>query len=1662
MVVAYMVPLGLASQPTASAQPTPRADRAYIENRGQIGDQHGKPNHDVRFLITRPGLNIQLRNNGFSYDSYVVDRCELPIDSTDHMLPSKFRDRPKEEITYHFHRVDIDLVGANPKPVITATGASADYLNYYTHITEQVHGEQGATDVRGYAKVTYHDIWPGIDMEWFMDDRERPEYQFVVRPGGDVASIQWRYRGANRTELTADAIVMHVQHGPIRETLPRSYVQSTGKSVDIRYRAFGDDTYGFTMLPTDLAFADETVVIDPLPELRWGTYYGGQYDDAASDVAVSSDNSIVLAGSTTSKTNIATVDSHQPQIGGWFTSSSREDAYFAKFSAVGQRLWATYYGGSSGDWIASIAIASNGDIVVAGSTESDTGIAVAGSHQPTFSNGGRDAFLAKFSTNGVRQWSTYIGGNDYDVANAVATSSNGDIILVGKSSSDNGIATPGCHLSTTAGYDAFVAKFSASGDRRWGTYYGSATNLGLTVATAVATTSANEIVVCGQTNSTTGIATTGSHQTALGGDKDAFVAKFSADGLRLWGTYYGGSANEYVGGNGLVVTPNDDILIGGSTSSTTSIATSGTHQLALGGREEAFLARLSTTGLRKWGTYFGGVDGDYINALDVTNDGDIVAGGFTESTSAIATSGGYQPTYGGGDWLMRTGDGFLARFSATGRQQWGTYVGGGSGEALTAIAATANDDIVVAGGTDYTVPIATSGCHQPTRGGSFDAFLALFHGPQPPCTRPPITIRSDGQGGSCVGGVISFTAISDTGTLVRWALPGRGILVSGKLTDVSIPVRWSSAGTDTMRVRVMRKADTTCYRDTAIIVTVNPLPSSAINGPTTLCANGRGRYRVPFVAGRTYRWRTSVRGTMQGSASTDSIIVLWGAPGIDTVFLRETTVATGCLKDTFLLVNVEPYPNVTITGPTSLCLPDANGARYSIPQGSTGTEYTWSIDPPTMGVVVSGQPSNQISVNWTAVGNATLRLRTIGPSPAFCVVDTSYNVVIQDTLQPTVTSATGFTTCQGDSIVLDAGAGYRDYVWYVGQVVVDTGRYLRTRKAETFIVRVSSVSGCSGHSAPVTTIVHARPTAAVKESPAGTLTVKTDATSPTFQWYDAGSAPWKQLNGETRELFVPTVSGSYGVEVTNTLTGCVERSESYAITVAPPPPDLQATAVAPIVQVCAGEQAALVVRVEGGRKPYRYTWREGAMTLGSTDSTQTLVPTTSTTLTCEVTDADETRDTVEIAITVRPLPDAIAVQQDSLLEASPAAADEYIWLDSANVVIAGATEARYLPVTNGQYRVVVVVEGCRDTSDLVTFKRKRNRVVLDVSDVDFGEKLLSSLLQSGAAYSATARLRNLGDSAVRIKALITTGPFNVVTTWVGRDLQTGETTDIIVRYLPPDEGTHDGTLVVTTEDGTQVTAKLRGVTRALGIGESVSEVYLVPSRTEVAPGDTITVQLQLADIDGDTNSIPSTFNAEFDYDPRVLQPLKMRDLENWAPRRSAQRQGLFTLRIRDANDDGPVTRLGRDTLFSVSMLVKLADVDSTMLTFGGANGFVWNAIGAKAETMVRDSVVRVRVCREGDRRRLIGRRETDTISIRRLMPNPAATTVTVDLHVTTLAILEIVDVSGRIVYAADVEAGTSVVAIDISSYVTGSYTIRLHPRAMLQDLTTDSAVFVKP
>ena len=132
------------------------ANTLYIENKGQIGDQNGKPNTSVKYLILRPGLNIQLKANSFSYDAYTIERFKRVEQLVD-PLHSKFDKQNDDSLVYHFSRVDIELVNANPNPQITQEGVSNDYLNYYTHITSQTHGEEGVTGIKGYSTITYHD-----------------------------------------------------------------------------------------------------------------------------------------------------------------------------------------------------------------------------------------------------------------------------------------------------------------------------------------------------------------------------------------------------------------------------------------------------------------------------------------------------------------------------------------------------------------------------------------------------------------------------------------------------------------------------------------------------------------------------------------------------------------------------------------------------------------------------------------------------------------------------------------------------------------------------------------------------------------------------------------------------------------------------------------------------------------------------------------------------------------------------------------------------------------------------------------------------------------------------------------------------------------------------------------------------------------------------------------------------------------------------------------------------------------------------------------------------------------------------------------------------------------------------------------------------------------
>jgi len=216
-------------------------------------------------------------------------------------------------------------------------------------------------------------------------------------------------------------------------------------------------------------------------------------------------------------------------------------------------------------------------------------------------------------------------------------------------------------------------------------------------------------------------ASSGAHQTTYNNTysygTDGIIAKFDNNGQRVWGTYYGGTEIDKV--NGLVVDNQNNVIITGESYSSTNIASSGSfkptkspHPNSTGENSDAFLAKFNSSGVRLWGTYFGGVEDDFAYDVNVDSSNNIYIVGKTNSMTEISFNSTFQAAL---NREIRTipdsPDAFLAKFNSNGNIIWGTYAGGENEDSFTSIKVSENY-LVVAGNTRSLNHITTSGVFQ--------------------------------------------------------------------------------------------------------------------------------------------------------------------------------------------------------------------------------------------------------------------------------------------------------------------------------------------------------------------------------------------------------------------------------------------------------------------------------------------------------------------------------------------------------------------------------------------------------------------------------------------------------------------------------------------------------------------------------------------------------------------------------------------------------------------------------------------------------------------------------------------------------------------------------------------------------------------------------------
>ncbi len=251
--------------------------------------------------------------------------------------------------------------------------------------------------------------------------------------------------------------------------------------------------------------------------MQWASYFGGNNTESASGLNIDNNGDIIFTGYTSSNSGIASKGAYQKNLAGG------EDAFVAKFSAVGKLLWSTYFGGIKDEVGLNICSDSIGDLYLVGFTRSNAGISTKTSYQHSYGGGNFDAYLCKFKSSGSLDWSTYYGGSDDDMGFNLYCYQN-HICVTGYTLSNNGIATTSAYQTSNAGgYDAFLADFDLKGTLNYASFFGSTLD---EEGEAIIMNKYGDIYMAGYTYSDSNIATNGAFQTMIGGGSDGFIAKF--------------------------------------------------------------------------------------------------------------------------------------------------------------------------------------------------------------------------------------------------------------------------------------------------------------------------------------------------------------------------------------------------------------------------------------------------------------------------------------------------------------------------------------------------------------------------------------------------------------------------------------------------------------------------------------------------------------------------------------------------------------------------------------------------------------------------------------------------------------------------------------------------------------------------------------------------------------------------------------------------------------------------------------------------------------------------------------------------------------------------------------------------------------------------------
>ncbi|MEQ1734153.1 MAG: hypothetical protein ABL940_10790, partial [Bacteroidia bacterium] len=204
---------------------TPFERKAFIENKEQFKATLPAQYQNFEYCIDN-GVQVLFTKEGLTH--VITKRNPKKAGFGALFMSEEKREELAREIDVHTQYITMKWIGANTN--VTIENSALQTTNYNYFIRPKV-GAAYTENCKGYSKITYKNLYNGIDVEYIFTAKEGFKYNIIASAGADVSQVKMQYNNDVKLLINEGNVIIKTIKGNITDHAPITYLTSNTSEI---------------------------------------------------------------------------------------------------------------------------------------------------------------------------------------------------------------------------------------------------------------------------------------------------------------------------------------------------------------------------------------------------------------------------------------------------------------------------------------------------------------------------------------------------------------------------------------------------------------------------------------------------------------------------------------------------------------------------------------------------------------------------------------------------------------------------------------------------------------------------------------------------------------------------------------------------------------------------------------------------------------------------------------------------------------------------------------------------------------------------------------------------------------------------------------------------------------------------------------------------------------------------------------------------------------------------------------------------------------------------------------------------------------------------------------------------------------------------------------